>query len=62
MPVGITPPPSLSIGFVAPPELVQRVDAYRDRLASEHALRVSRSDALRALVERGLRTSEGAER
>lgn len=53
---------SLHIGVRLERELVERVDAYAAKLsASLHGLHVSRSDALRVLIRKGLEM-DGVER
>lgn len=61
-----TPPESAASVHVAakfPPELRDRIDAYAAQLAAEvPGIEVTRSAALRRLVELGLRVAEGHRR
>jgi len=48
------PDDALNLGFRVPAALVARVDAYCERMKSVHGHRVSRSDAIRVLLEKAL--------
>jgi len=53
-------PPGAHIAFRAPPEVVAQLDAETARMAKAHpGLTVTRSDALRAAVLRGLARGRG---
>lgn len=56
-------PPSLQVCVRLPLDLVARLDAFQERLQSEHpGLTIARADAVRVLLTRGLDEAEGVER
>lgn len=48
-------PPTKQVGFRFPVDLVERIDAYADKLSRDlPGLKFTRADAVRVLLERGL--------
>jgi hypothetical protein len=49
---------SVNLGFRVPGALIEKLDRYCERVRAQHGHHVSRSDAIRVLLEKAL-TAEG---